>query len=171
MEYTENSVTVSVQMKTPYMFDFLYWHSYSGFMGVVNYGFSLAALAALIAGFGKGNPVATIALIVLSLLFTVINPLLLLQKADKQVKRMPMFAKPIAYSFDEKGFTVMQDGESAAAEWADVVLLRETQKTLVLYLGAANAIVLPKDQCGEALVKIKELIVAARPAFKGKLKK
>ena len=80
MEQTEKQVTISVQMKTGYMFDFLYWHSYSGVMGIVNYGLSLAAVAALVAGFGKGNPVATVALLVLSLLFTVINPLLLLQK-------------------------------------------------------------------------------------------
>ena len=171
MEQTEKQVTISVQMKTGYMFDFLYWHSYSGVMGIVNYGLSLAAVAALVAGFGKGNPVATVALLVLSLLFTVINPLLLLQKAAKQVKRTPMFAKPILYSFDEKGFTVSQDGETAAAGWDDIMLVRETGKTLVLYLGAANAVVLPKDQCGDALVQMKNLLKAARPVFASKLKK
>lgn len=171
MEQTENKVTVRVQMKTAAMFDFLYWHSYSGVMGIINYGFSLAALAALLAGFGKGNPMATIALVVLALLFTVINPLLLLQKANKQVKKTPMFAKPIAYSFDEKGFAVMQDGETGTATWEEVVLVRETKKTLVLYLGAANAIVLPKDQCADAMKEIKQLLQTARPCFAAKLKK
>ncbi len=171
MDYAENKVTVSVQMKTAYMFDFLYWHSYSGFMGIINYGFSLAAVVALCLGFGKGDAMATIALVVLALLFTVINPLLLLQKADKQVKRMPMFRNPILYSFDQKGFTVTQDGESAEAEWAEVVLVRETKKTLALYLGAANAIVLPKEECGEAMAEIKRLLKEARPAFAPKLKK
>lgn len=171
MQSTENKVTVCVQMKTAYMFDFLYWHSYHGIMGVVNYGFSLVALGALIMGFGKGNPMATVALIVLSLLFTVINPLLLLQKADKQVKRVPMFQKPITYSFDAKGFSVTQEKESAEADWADVMLIRETKKTLVIYLGAANAVVLPKDQCGDALAGIKSLLKAARPVFASKLKK
>ena len=164
-------ITVCIQMKTAYMFDFLYWHSYSGFMGVVNYGFSLIALAALLAGFGKGNTMATVALTVLALLFTVINPLLLLQKAAKQIKRTPMFQKPIEYTFDEKGFTVTQENESATAEWTDVVLVRETKKTLVLYLGAANAIVLPKEECGEAMAGVKALLLEARPVFAGKLKK
>ena len=171
MEQTGNKVTVSVQMKTAYMFDFLYWHSYSGMMGVLNYGFSLAAVVALACGFGKGNQMATIALIVLALLFTVINPLLLLQKADRQVKRVPMFHKPIEYTFDQKGFTVTQEEDSASAEWADVMLVRETKKTLVLYLGASNATVLPKEQCGEAITEIKSLLLAARPVFASKLKK
>ena len=171
MQETKKSVTVSVQMKTPYMFDFLYWHSYHGFMGVLNYGFSLVAFVALLCGFGDGNPMATIALIVLALLFTVINPLLLLQKAAKQVKKSPMFQKPISYSFDDKGFTVTQEQESATAEWAEVMLVRETKKTLVLYLGAANAIVLPKAECKEAMTEIKNLLSAARPVFASRLKK
>lgn len=171
MEQTEKKVTVSVQMKTAYMFDFLYWHSYGGMMGIINYGFSLAAVAALFFGFGKGDTLATVALIVLALLFTVINPLLLLRRAARQIKRTPMFHKPIEYSFDEKGFAVTQDGETGEAEWAEVVLVRETKKTLVLYLGAANAIVLPKEECGEKMTEIKNLLKTARPVFASKLKK
>ena len=48
-------VKFSVQMKTMYMFDFLYWHSYHGVTGIINYALSFAGIAALIAGFGKGN--------------------------------------------------------------------------------------------------------------------
>jgi hypothetical protein len=52
-------VTFSVQMKTIYMFDFLYWHSYHGVTGIINYALSFAGIAALIAGFGKGNAFIT----------------------------------------------------------------------------------------------------------------
>lgn len=167
---TENKISITVQMTTGDMFDFLYWHSYHGVMGLLNYGFSLAALVALLCGFGKGNSMATVALVVLAALFTVINPLLLLQKADKQIKRTPMFQKPLQYDFDEKGFTVTQEDESASAAWTDVLLIRETRKTIVLYLGAANATVLPKKACGERLSEIKELIRAAAPQIAKKLK-
>lgn len=171
MEETKKEVTIRVQMKTPYMFEFLYWHSYHGFYGVLNYGFSLAALAALLFGFGKDDTIATVALIILACLFTVINPLLLLRKAAKQVKRVPMFQKPIEYTFDEKGFTVMQEAESAQAAWGDVVLVRETKNILALYLGAANAIVLPKAAGREEVAEIKKLLLKAQPAFERSLKK
>ena len=163
MNTEQNKISVSIQMTTKDMFDFLYQHSYHGVMGFVNYGFSLVALMALLCGFGKGNSIATVALVILALLFTVINPFLLLQKADKQVKGTPMFQKPLQYTFDENGFTVTQDGESAQAEWSNVLLIRETKKTIALYLGAANATVLPKREIGKELNAIKEYIRTAVP--------
>lgn len=170
MEHTEKSISLTIQMTPSAMFDFLYWHSYHGFMGVVNYGFSLIALIALLCGFGKGNLVATIALLVLASLFTIVNPLLLYYKAVRQVKKTPMFQKPLEYTFDEKGFSVAQGKEQAFASWSEVLLLRETNKTIVLYLGAANATVLPKKDCKEHLAGIKDLIRAATPEVAKKLK-
>ncbi len=166
----EKSISLTIQMTKSAMFDFLYWHSYHGFMGIVNYGFSLIALIALLCGFGKGNTIATIALIVLASLFTIINPIVLYYKAVRQVKQTPIFQKPLQYTFDKKGFGVSQGEEQAFAAWSDVLLLRETNKTIVLYLGAANATVLPKKDCKEHLVQIKEFIRAAAPEVAKKLK-
>lgn len=166
----EKSISLTIQMTKSAMFDFLYWHSYHGFMGIVNYGFSFIALIALLCGFGKGNTIATIALLILASLFTIINPILLYYKAVRQVKKTPMFQKPLEYTFDEKGFHVAQGAEQAFASWGDVLMLRETNKTIVLYLGASNATVLPKKDCKEHLAQIKEFIRAAAPQAAKKLK-
>ena len=164
-------VKFSVQMKTVYMFDFLYWHSYHGITGIINYALSFAGVAALLAGFGKDNMVVTIMLVALSLLFTVINPLLLLYKAAGQLKRTPMFAKPLYYMFDTRGFSISQDNNSDSAEWNSVVLIRETRKSIILYLGAANALILPKKEIGTQLEELKKLIRFALPEQAKKLKK
>lgn len=164
-------VKFSVQMKTVYMFDFLYWHSYHGVTGIINYALSFAGIAALVAGFGKGNAVVTIMLIALASLFTVINPLLLLYKAAGQVKRSKMFAKPLHYKFDTRGFSISQDSNSDSAEWNAVVLIRETGKSIILYLGAANALILPKKEIGTQAEDLKKLMRAAIPAQAKKLKK
>ena len=166
----EKNISISIQMTANAMFDFLYWHSYHGMMGIVNYGFSLIALLALLFGFGKGNTIATIALVVLASLFTIVNPVMLYYKAVRQVKKNPMFQKSLEYTFDEKGFSVAQGEEKAFASWSDVLLLRETKKTLVLYLGASNATVLPKKDCKEHLGAIKELIRKATPEVAKRLK-
>lgn len=167
---TPREVKFSVQMKTEYMFDFLYWHSYHGISGIINYAFSFAGVAALIAGFGKDNKVVTLMLVLLALLFTVINPLSLLYKAAKQIKRTPMFRKPLYYCFDAKGFTISQESTSDSAEWSSVIFLRETRKSIILYMGAANAIILPKKDAGDKLGDLKALLKEALPAVAKKLK-
>jgi len=163
-------VKFSVQMKTVYMFDFLYWHSYHGITGIINYALSFAGIAALLAGFGKGNTVVTLMLVALASLFTVINPLLLLYKAAGQVKRSKMFAKPLLYKFDTRGFSISQDNNSDSAEWNSVVLIRETGKSIILYLGAANALILPKKEIGTQMEDLKKLIRSALPEQAKKLK-
>ena len=164
-------VKFSVQMKTVYMFDFLYWHSYHGITGIINYALSFAGIAALIAGFGKGNTMVTIMLVALASLFTVINPLLLLYKAARQVKKSPMFAKPLCYKFDTRGFTISQENNSDSAQWSAVVLIRETGKSIILYMGAANALILPKKEIGNRLEDLKKLMHSALPEQAKKLKK
>lgn len=164
-------ITFSVQMNTGYLFDFLYWHSYHGVTGIINYALSFAGIAALASGFGKGNVAVTVMLLLLALLFTVINPLSLLYKAARQTKRTPMFAKPLQYKFDEKGFSISQEGRTDTAEWESVVQIRETGKNIILYLGAANALVLPKKEIGEQLQEFKGLLYKALPDQSKKLKK
>jgi len=82
-----------------------------------------------------------------------------------------MFAKPLYYKFDTRGFSVSQDNNADSAEWKSVVLIRETGKSIILYLGAANALILPKKEIGEQLADLKKLIRAALPEQAKKLKK
>ena len=60
--------------------------------------------------------------------------------------------------------------EKAFASWSDVFFLRETKKTIVLYLGAANATVLPKKDCKEYLTEIKAFIKSGNEEVAKKLK-
>ena len=168
---SNKEVKFSVQMKTMYMFDFLYWHSYHGITGIINYALSFAGIAALIAGFGKGNAVVTAMLVALALLFTVINPLSLFYKAARQVKKSPLFSKALHYTFREDGFTISQDEKNDSAKWESVVFIRETGKSIILYLGAANALILPKKEVGNQLADLKVLICEALPQQAKKLKK
>jgi len=168
---SNKEVKFSVQMKTAYMFDFLYWHSYHGITGIINYALSFAGIAALIAGFGKGNTLVTVMLVALALLFTVINPLTLLYKAVRQVKKSPLFAKPLHYTFHADGFTISQEEKTDFAKWEAIVFIRETQKSIILYLGAANALILPKKDIGNQLADLKALIHEALPQQAKKLEK
>ena len=168
---SNKEVKFSVQMKTEYMFDFLYWHSYHGITGIINYALSFAGIAALAAGFGKGNAMVTIMLVALASLFTIINPVSLLYKAARQVKKSPLFAKPLHYDFYADGFNISQEEKNDSAKWESVVFIRETGKSIILYLGAANALILPKKDIGNQLADLKALIREALPQQAKKLKK
>ena len=52
-----------------------------------------------------------------------------------------------------------------------MVFIRETGKSIILYLGAANALILPKKEIGGQLADLKKLIRAALPQQAKKLKK
>lgn len=167
---SSGKLSFDVQMKTAYLFDFLFQHSYHGLYGVFNFGLSLLAIVLLIHGSGKDNIVATAALAVLALLFTVINPLLLYRKAARQMKRTPAFQKPLTYELAEEGLTCSQEGERAVSEWESVVLIRETGVNLILYFGAANAVVLPKAEFSEHVGEVKEMLRKKCPDLAKKLK-
>lgn len=167
---TYKEVKFSTQMTAGTMFDFMYWHSYHGLTGVVNYGFSLVGLIALLAGFGGNSPLVKLGLVALALLFTVINPLILYYKSVRQVKSTPMFQKPLHYKFDTRGFAISQENQSDSAEWKTIILVRETRKNLILYMGAANAMILPKKDMGNQVAELKKLIRAALPELAKKLK-
>ena len=167
---TDKKVSLTIQMKTGYMFNFLYWHSYHGIQGIINYGISAVAVILLLCNFMEDSETVRFWLIILALLFTVLNPALLYYKAVRQVTMTPMFKKPFTYSFDEQGFTVKQDGATARASWSDVLLIRETGKIIALYMGASNATILPKDQCKENLAELKEFIRKGAPEAAKNLK-
>ncbi len=153
------SVEFTVNMKTIDLFEFLYINSYSGFRGVINYGFSLIAIVALIFGYGD-TLYSRIALIVLALLFTVINPLLLLFKAWRQTKMNPGFSKPVKYTFDANGITLAQGEETQSVPWEIVLLAKETLGSIILFTGNNNATILPKRFVGDRLEDFRALLEA-----------
>lgn len=167
---TKKEIKFSVQMTPAVMFDFSYWHSYHGIYGIINYGLSLIGLIALLAGFGQGNLAITLLLVALALLFPVINPLLLYYKSAVQVKMSPMFQKPLQYRFDENGIAVSQDNQTDSAAWDAVLLIRETKKNLILYMGAANAMILPKKDMEGQEADVKNLLRSVAPELAKKLK-
>ena len=82
-----------------------------------------------------------------------------------------MFAKSLQYKFDTRGFSISQESNSDSAEWNTVVLIRETGKSIILYMGAANALILPKKEIGNQLGDLKKLMRLAIPEQAKKLKK
>ncbi len=166
----EKSIKFDVKMTTKYMFEFLYVNSYSGSRGIINYCFSLIAILALIFGYGD-SVYSMVALVVLALMFTVIDPFLLFVKAMRQVRVTQAFKNAITYEFKKEGFFVSQGTEMQEAPWEMILLAKETMGSIILFTGNNNAIILPKKCIGENLNDFKALLHEMRPAESAKIKK
>jgi hypothetical protein len=153
----DKSIEFTVEMKTGYIFEFLYVNSYSGFRGVINYGISLVGIIALIFGYGD-SLYSRIGLIVLASLFTVVNPGMLLFKAWRQTKMNPGFAKPVDYVFNKDGFSLSQGELKQDAPWELILLAQETMKSIILFTGNNNATILPKACIGAQLKDFKAML-------------
>ena len=151
-------IRFTVLMKFSNMYDFLLHYNYKGFAGMVGPVFSLVALGALCASYSVLTRGQIILLILASLLFTVINPLLLLLKAAKQIKLNPTFRDPITYILDDEKITVHQNEEQLPISWKDVREAEETRCNIIIYLSKVRAFVLPKESMGDQLPKVRELI-------------
>lgn len=144
------------------LFCFMLQHTYRSFGGVLSLLFSLASFGMLLYCFTTVDTAYKIILIICSLLFTVINPLLLYLRSKKQAKRNAGFQLPIAYTFTEKGFTMQQGEEKADAAWKDLWRIRNGRKYLYLYGSTVRANIIPKSQLNGQEAEIAAWIKEAR---------
>lgn len=164
-----DSIDFTVTMKTKYLFEFLYVNSYSGFRGIINYSFSAVAIVALCFGYGS-TPLSLAALLLLASMYTVIDPMLLLFKAWRQIKLSPAFKKPVTYSFSKEKITLTQGEESQDAGWDMVLLAKEVIGSIYLFTGNNNAVILPKEYYADKVNELKLMIKTACPDTAAKLK-
>lgn len=150
-------VKFSVQIKVNDMFNFLMHHSYRGVSLLADAIVTFGAIGLLIAGFGKGDPAKTFALVFVALLFTVIHPLQLYSRAKKQVKNNKVFQKPLEYVLTDEGISLSQGEETQSFSWADVYQIKENKSQIFVYTGRVYACVWPKRELKECEDEVREL--------------
>ncbi len=149
-------VKFSVQITVKDMFAFLMHHSYRGVSLLADAIVTFGAIGLLIAGFGKGDPVKTVALIFVAMLFTVVHPLQLYSKARKQVTKNEVFKKPLDYVLTDEGITLSQDAESQSITWGDVYQVKEYKSQILVYTGRVYAFIWPKRELNGCEAEVKE---------------
>lgn len=152
----EQDVTIQVKVTVMDMYSFLMHHSYSGIQGILNLLISGGAIVLLLCDVGKGNTLAMTALILAAALFTVINPINLLLKSIKQVVLLPTFRKPLSYTFGEEGILVRQEEAEMLTGWNEVVRVVENRRSILVYMSAVRAYILPKKQYAKQVDAVKK---------------
>ena len=138
------------------MYRFQLRHSYlcvSGFIAIL---ISLACFVILFFTHDDNLYTSNTLIFLGGMLFTVIQPFMLLWKSYKIIALTPTFRAPLNYEVDEEGVHVSQNEETADLPWENVIKVIETKTQLVIYNSPKNGFILPKKQIGKE-VDINEL--------------
>lgn len=149
-ETLEQGISVSIPMKTRYMYSFLFQHLHRSFQGILGVVISIAALIAFGMSLDSSADVSRkVILLIIGLLFTVVNPVLLWFKAYKQVKLSPIYKEPLQYDFSSEGIRVSQGAEEQFVTWKQVVEVRRTPSVLIIYTSRNAGSILAYKEMGE----------------------
>jgi len=140
------SIEIDVMLDEKSLNRFLIYHNYARVSGVIGVIISVAALVGLIWKWGMWSVDQRIILVLLSLLFTVFQPLMLMGRGRKQLK-MEEFQTPFHYVFDEEGVTISQKEQSQKVTWNEIRKIKYGKDAIYVYTSTVSAFVVPQSQC------------------------
>lgn len=142
-------INFDVQIDTKDMFKFLMNNTYRKFTGIVWLIFSAVVVFVTVITWGQVELLYSLLMIVLASLYTIINPLMLLYKANKQVKNNKSFDSVLKYSLTDDGITVAQGDEEVTAPWEEIWKCNKYGDQIVVYVSAIRAYLWPIRCIGE----------------------
>lgn len=137
--------SISIKMTKKDLTYFILRHNYTSVSGVCGIIFSLLALAYLILGGGQTLAMKMV-LLFMGLLFTVAEPLQLIQRASRQIQSSQYFQNNLIYTLKEEGIEVTQGDENGTIPWDSLRKIIETKEYVFVYVTARRAFVFPKNQ-------------------------
>lgn len=160
----------SVTVKSKNMTDFVLHHNYTSAQGWIGIIISIGALVYLCINFSSMNMTTRGVLLVIGLLFTVINPSMLILKAKKQVADNPTFKTPINYTLAEEALVIEQGEQQSVIGWDQLRLIKESKHVLIVYVTKVRAFIWPKDQIDQKYKEISDLLIQKMGVSRVRLK-
>lgn len=154
----EKTIKIKIKLGIKDMYHFLLQYNYKSFSGLFGLFISLFALGYLAFTHDSHETPMNLILLFIGLLWTVIQPLLLLQKAAQQVVNNQAYKEMLEYEFDDRGLKICQGKEVAEVSWENIVKVKEDRKQILLFTSRVHACILPKAQFQEELDAVKVLI-------------
>ncbi len=150
---------IVVKMTARDLFDFSMYNSYSGFTGLFNIVFTAGAVAILAVTWNwpTVSVYQRILLVLCALMFTVVQPVLLMQKSKKQAASTG-FSLPITLTLSDEKFAVEQGGVTGDMEWGQIWKVICIKSLYIIKVGPVRAYLIPK-RCVEGREKKLESIL------------
>ncbi|MEY8284337.1 YcxB family protein [Lachnospiraceae bacterium 50-23] len=155
-----NKMTVHMTKET--LYDFLLFHAYSKFSGfLINIlGLAIAFMGILLYITDRTNAFGVCLYLAAALVFLASTPLQLKIRAKKQVLVNEEYCNPVEYTFSEEEIRVECGGKERSYQWEEIGRAVVTPKTIGIYYGKEQAMILPKQDFGEQFAPIFKLIAA-----------
>ena len=164
-------ISFDIKVTKKELANFMLYHNYHSLQGIIGLIISFGALVLLILRWDTLEIAQFALLVLLTLMFTVISPVILVRKASAQEKRNKSFEKPITYELGEEGFSLIQGEERVDLEWLNVYKIVDTGKSLVLYISTVRAFIWPKAQIKDVRAALDDMIATHVESRKIKYKK
>ena len=139
------TIEMDVKLDTKSLGGFLLYHNYARVAGIFSVLISVAALVGLILRWDNWMMTQKVLLGVLALLFTVIQPLMLLWRGSRRLQSED-YQIPFHYVFSDDGIVISQGEQQQEFKWQDVRKVVWRRGGWYVYMSAVSAFVLPKDQ-------------------------
>lgn len=163
-------VTFQATMTRKAMYDFLMNHTYKSPAGILRAVFGAAVLALLGVTWKSAESWQIMLYGGFGFLYLLYPPINLYLRSAAQVKTNPIYKNPITYTLSQEGVATAQGENRTKVSWTDIVKVRETGKSLLLYTGKSSCAVLPRESMGEKYSQVREVIRENMEPRKVKLK-
>lgn len=164
-------INIEVQMNTKIMYNYVLQHTYTSIGGIGGMVFGIVCLVWSIEKLISGViSQSSLVLLFLGVMFVFVNPVMLWNKARKQVKNTPTFQKPIEYELNEEGIIASQDGQSTEMTWDTVMKVTATNMSVIVYYSRMRAVILPKQDFGDNYTNAVQMIFTHVSAKKVKIR-
>jgi len=159
---------IQVQMTEQALFDFMLYHTYSGFSGFLT---NVLGLAVVFAGIlmrlrGKISIIQLGLYILAGIVFLLFTPLQLRYRAKKQVRMNPEYKNFHIYIFDNDGICLQCSQQKTVEKkiaWSKIKKVVATPKTIGYYYEDNSALIIPKESYGDKFMPVMNIVFAHVP--------
>lgn len=152
-------ITFDISITGKDMFDYNVYHNYRHFQGIISLLLGIAMLILCAAAWMENGNISYILITgFLGIYFTILTPVKIYLKSYTQVKLTPAFMKPIRYTLSEEMLLIEQGDAKAEIPMGDIVRVRDTGKSIVLYVSAVRAYIFPKKQLDGKIDTVRDII-------------
>lgn len=151
-------IRFQVDLSVSELYVFSMRHTYFSASGVFGLLLSFGSLAACALRYETLDGTTKLALIIIGLLFTVVQPIMLYCKAFTQRMRNQDINAPLQYCINEEGIAVSQGEQQVQVPWYDVRKMVQSKNAIYLYMSPVRAFIFPRKQCGKRYEEMISLI-------------
>lgn len=163
-------IEFDVKLTSEDMFDFLMYHSYSAFSGIFSIFLGIGAIVLSVFTWGQVDLAYSLMYFAFGLIFLFYTPVTLKVRSKSQLKNSKVFENPIIYVLGEETIQSIQGEAKEEMAWANIMKVRSTKKSIIIYVTRIRAVILPKKAMGEQYSQVVELIKEKVEPVKVKIK-